>query len=67
MLHALSLQVAYAYHATRQMRDDMDTDEAVNMQKDIIAAYCNLRRYISKGPDGKRYGAGDAHKMMQGL
>jgi hypothetical protein len=67
ILHALSLQIVATYHATRQMRDDMDMDTALQMQQELIAAYCNIRRYISKGPDGKRYGAGDAHKMMQGL
>jgi hypothetical protein len=67
ILHALSLQIVATYYATRQMRDDMDTDTALQMQQELIAAYSNVRRYISRGPDGKRYGAGDAHKMMQGL
>ncbi len=66
-LHALSLQIVAAFHATRHMRDNMDTETALQMQQELITAYCNVRRYISKGPEGKRYGAGDAHKMMQGL
>jgi hypothetical protein len=49
------------------MRNEMDTEDALTMQQELIRAYSNVRRYISKGPDGKRYGAGDAHKMMQGL
>lgn len=67
ILHALSLQIAATYHATRHMRNDMDHETAITMQQELIRAYSNVRRYISKGPDGKRYGSGDAHKMMQGM
>ncbi len=59
-LHALSLQIAAAY--TQLDMAAMD-DEAL---QDIILAYRSIRRHISKSDDGKRYGANDAHRMMQG-
>ena len=56
-LHALSLQIAAAYRMAGDNEDTLD---------DIILAYRAIRRHISKGDDGKRYGANDAHRMMQG-
>jgi hypothetical protein len=65
-LHALSLQIAAAYHlvAVGDFGPVLtDNDEAL---VDILTAYRCIRRHISKGVDGKRYGAESAHKMMQG-
>lgn len=59
-LHALSLQIAAAYHLATSGPFNEDLPD------DIITAYRSIRRHITKGPDGKRYGAESAHKMMQG-
>lgn len=60
ILHALSLQIAVAYH---QLNATAMDDESL---QDIILAYRSIRRHISKGKDEKRFGAEAAHKMMQG-
>lgn len=40
-------------------KGDMDT------ANQLLTAYRNIRRHISKGEDGKRYGAQEAHEAMQ--
>lgn len=60
ILHALSLQIAVAYHQLNMTAMD---DESL---QDIILAYRSIRRHISKGKDEKRFGANEAHRMMQG-
>jgi len=66
-LHALSLQIAAAYHSTYEMRQRMTQEEAKEMADDLITAYRSIRRYIAKASDGKRHGAAQAHAMMQGM
>ena len=63
ILHALSLQIAATYHTLDRISLPSFDDEAL---QDIILAYRFIRRHISKGEDGKRYGANEAHRMMQG-
>lgn len=60
LLHVLSLQIAATYH---QMILSRLEDEAL---QDIILAYRSIRRHIGKDKDGKRFGANDAHRIMQG-
>lgn len=60
ILHALSLQIAATYHIVTSATYDDDAPD------DIKLAYRSIRRHISKGDDGKRYGANEAHRMMQG-
>jgi hypothetical protein len=56
-LHKISLEIAVAfrelYHAGKK--------EAAS---DLLEAYRNVRRQISKGEDGKRYGSAEAGKAM---
>ena len=37
-----------------------------DMRVDLVTAFRNIRRHISEGKDGKRYGATEAARMIQG-
>ena len=37
-----------------------------DMRSDLVTAFRNIRRHISEGEDGKRYGATEAARMIQG-
>jgi hypothetical protein len=65
ILHALSLQIAATYHTLNRISLPFIAldDEAL---QDIILAYRSIRRHIGKDKDGKRHGANEAHRMMQG-
>lgn len=41
-------------------------DMPEEMRDDLMIAFRNIRRHISKGEDGKRYGATEAGRMVQG-
>ena len=59
-LHAMSLELARIWHST-------PGDHLSNEQWDaIMEAYIHVRRAITKGEDGKRFGANAAYKAMQG-
>jgi hypothetical protein len=66
LLHSLSLQIAAVYHNTHEVHENAGFEERGEMHDDIITAYRCIRRHIRKGEDGKRFGAAEAHKMMQG-
>ena len=57
-LHKISLDIAMAFKEY-YAKGDMDT------ANQLLTAYRNIRRHISKGEDGKRYGAQEAHEAMQ--
>ena len=60
-LHGASLEIAKAYVGAY---NNPNTDICV--LDDLMEAFRNVRRHISKGEDGNRYGARAAHKAMQG-
>ena len=60
LLHSISLQVAAIFHTIN--KEDM-TEE---LSDDLITAYRCLRRHITIAPDGKRYGATEGYRAMQG-
>lgn len=60
-LHGASLAIAKAYVGAY---NNPDTDICV--LDDLLTAFRNVRRHITKGEDGTRYGAQAAHKAMQG-
>ena len=37
-----------------------------DMRSDLVTAFRNIRRHITVGEDGKRYGATEAARMIQG-
>jgi len=60
LLHSVSLQVAAIFHTISV--EDMSED----IKDDLITAYRCLRRHITIAPDGKRYGATEGYRAMQG-
>lgn len=60
-LHDASLAIARAYVGAYNTHT---TD--ITVLDDLMVAFRNVRRHISKGEDGNRYGAHAAHKAMQG-
>lgn len=58
-LHAISLLIAIALHKF----DDTELDA----KEDCIIAFRCIRRHITKGEDGKRYGSLKAYLAMQGV
>ena len=60
-LHRMSIHLARMWH------DDKQHHYINNDQHDsIMEAYIHVRRAITKGEDGKRYGARQAYHAMQG-
>jgi len=37
-----------------------------DMRSDLMTAFRNIRRHISEGENGKRYGASEAGRMIKG-
>jgi hypothetical protein len=60
MLHALSLQIAAAWHhLNAELGSSIECD-------DLLAAFRSVRRPIQLDDDGKRFGARIAYQAMQG-
>ena len=60
-LHDASLAIARAYVGAYNTNT---TD--ITVLDDLMVAFRNVRRHISKNEDGNRYGAHAAHRAMQG-
>ena len=60
LLHSVSITLGCVISSGwENMPEDMRTD--------LVTAFRNIRRHISKGEDGKRYGATEAGRMIQGI
>ena len=58
LLHSVSLTLGAVISGNwKDLSDDA--------RMDLVAAFRNIRRHITTGTDGKRYGATEAWKMMQ--
>lgn len=60
-LHEASLAIARAYVGAY---NTSNTD--ITVLDDLLIAFRNVRRHITKCENGTRYGAHAAHKAMQG-
>jgi hypothetical protein len=64
LLHTISLQIALCH----KLAHEQELHKIVgfeNIKKDLIEAYTHVRRYINTGPNDKRFGATQAHNLMQ--
>ena len=61
VLHDASLAIAKAYVGAY---NQSSTD--ITVLDDLMTAFRNVRRHISKDADGNRYGSNVAHRAMQG-
>lgn len=61
-LHAISLMIADVFN---EAYNDQDTEDS-SMSEDLLMAFRCVRRHITKGQDGKRYGSSEAFQMMKG-
>ena len=61
-LHGMSLELAYIWRESYANRGKISDDQ----HDDILEAYINVRRAITTGEDGKRFGSKAAYKAMQG-
>ena len=61
VLHDTSLAIAKAYVGAY---NNPGTD--ITVLDDLMTAFRNVRRHISKDADGNRYGSNVAHRAMQG-
>lgn len=61
VLHDTSLAIAKAYVGAY---NNPNTD--ITILDDLMIAFRNVRRHITKDGDGNRYGSNVAHKAMQG-
>lgn len=57
-LHSISLDICEAFKYYYETNDKQIANE-------LLTAYRNIRRQISKGKDGKRHGARQAYEAMQ--
>jgi hypothetical protein len=61
VLHDTSLAIAKAYVGAY---NNPGTD--ITVLDDLMVAFRNVRRHISKDENGSRYGSNVAHRAMQG-
>ena len=61
-LHAISLDLAYIWRESYANRGKISDDQ----WDAVMEAYIHVRRAITKGKDGRRFGAKAAYKAMQG-
>ena len=61
-LHAISLDLAYIWRESYANRGKISDDQ----WDAVMEAYIHVRRAITKGEDGRRFGARAAYKAMQG-
>lgn len=61
-LHAISLDLAYIWREGYAYRGKISDDQ----WDAVMEAYIHVRRAITKGKDGRRFGARAAYKAMQG-
>ena len=61
-LHAISLDLAYIWRGSYANRGKISDDQ----WDAVMEAYIHVRRAITKGKDGRRFGAKAAYKAMQG-
>lgn len=61
-LHAISLDLAYIWRESYANRGKISDDQ----WDAVMEAYIHVRRAITKGKDGRRFGARAAYKAMQG-
>ena len=61
-LHAISLDLAYIWREGYANRGKISDDQ----WDAVMEAYIHVRRAITKGKDGRRFGAKAAYKAMQG-
>ena len=61
-LHAISLDLAYIWREGYANRGKISDDQ----WDAVMEAYIHVRRAITKGKDGRRFGARAAYKAMQG-
>ena len=61
-LHRMSIHLARIWHNGYAKRSDLTNEQ----WDSVMEAYIHVRRAITKGEDGKRYGAGQAYQAMQG-
>lgn len=61
-LHRMSLRLARLWHIGNSNGAWRGGDQ----HDALLEAYINVRRAITKGEDGKRFGARAAYKAMQG-
>lgn len=61
-LHRMSIHLARIWSKGYANRSDLSNDQ----WEAVMEAYIHVRRAITKGEDGKRFGARAAYKAMQG-
>ena len=61
-LHGMSLVIAHIWRESYANRGKISDDQ----RDDLLEAYINVRRAITTGKDGKRFGSKAAYKVMQG-
>ena len=61
-LHAISLDLAYIWRESYANRGKISDDQ----WDAVMEAYIHVRHAITKGKDGRRFGARAAYKAMQG-
>ena len=61
-LHVMSLKLAEIWRDGYANRSHLSNDQ----WEAVMEAYIHVRRAITKGEDGKRFGARAAYKAMQG-
>jgi hypothetical protein len=59
LLHRISLDLAVAFREYYDRGEDQVAEQ-------LLTAYRNVRRQISKEASGKRHGSREAYDMMQG-
>ena len=57
-LHSISLDICVAFKHYYEHNE-------MQIANELLTAYRNIRRHISKGEDGKRHGARQAYDAMQ--
>lgn len=61
-LHRMSIHLARIWSKGYANRSDLSNEQ----WEAVMEAYIHVRRAITKGEDGKRFGARAAYKAMQG-
>ena len=61
-LHAISLDLAYIWREAYANRGNLSDEQ----WEAVMEAYIHVRRAITKGENGKRFGARAAYKAMCG-
>jgi hypothetical protein len=57
-LHNISLDICVAFKYYYEHNE-------MQIANELLTSYRNIRRHISKGEDGKRYGSRKAYEAMQ--